>query len=157
MLSETRRVSCIGSNYLMWHNINLDFRTIRLHHMLHHRTLSEENNEPKDGKFFHRGRWLRRNTRNLEKLAAFVASDSGVVVSAVFNLGYREWSANFMYGATRFGGIKEVLMFTFDKGSLLSCLTLGYACYNGKLFFQKSSFSKKETSHEDGKLFQVRV
>ena len=127
-------------------------RTRRLHK--HHRTLSEEN-EPQDGKFFHRGRWLRRNTGNLEKLAAFVASDSGVVVSAVFNLGYREWSANFMYGATRFGGIKEILMFTFDEESLLSCLTLGYACYNGKLFFPEDPGLQKEASYADGKWFQV--
>ena len=43
---------------------------------------------------FHRGHWLRTNTQHLENLAAFVASNSGVVVCSVFNKGYREMASN---------------------------------------------------------------
>ena len=46
-------------------------------------------------------------------------------------------------------------MFTFDEESLLSCLTLGYACYNGKLFFPEDPGLQKEASYADGKWFQV--
>ena len=46
-------------------------------------------------------------------------------------------------------------MFTFDKESLLGCLTLGYACYNGMLFFPTNPDLKKEASYADGKWFQV--
>ena len=85
-----------------------------------------------------------------------MASDSGVIVASVFNLGYREMATNFMYGATRFGGIKEILMFTFEDESLWHCLSLGFACYNGKLLFPEDPGHSAESSYGDPKWFKVR-
>ena len=65
---------------------------------------------------------------DLSSLAAFV-SQSGVVVCSVFSSGFREFAANWMYSLSRFGGVKEALLFTFDEGSLRECLNLGFACY----------------------------
>ena len=37
---------------------------------------------------------------------------------------------NFFYAATRFGGVKEVLLSTFDKESLEVCLAMGFVCFD---------------------------
>ena len=38
---------------------------------------------------------------------------------------------NFMYAATRFGEVKEVLLATFDGRSLLRCQSMGFVCFDG--------------------------
>ena len=80
--------------------------------------------------FFSRGYWLRSNVQNLSNLVKF-ASQSGVVVCSVFTKDQREMATNWVYSLTRFGGIREALLVTFDEGSLLECLTLGFVCFDG--------------------------
>jgi hypothetical protein len=79
---------------------------------------------------FNRGYWLRSNVQNLSNLVKF-ASQSGVVVCSVFTRDQRELASNWVYSLTRFGGIKEALLVTFDQGSLVECLTLGFVCFDG--------------------------
>ena len=82
-----------------------------------------------------RGYWLRLNTNHLRNLASFVSFSWGIVVCSIFNSGDREMAANWMYSLTRFAGIQESLLFTFDEESLRECLTLGFACFDGRLLF----------------------
>ena len=58
-----------------------------------------------------------------------------VSLCSVFNLGYREMAANWMYSLSRFAGVKEALLFAFDEDSLEECLALGFLCYDGSVFY----------------------
>ena len=60
---------------------------------------------------------------------------SSTATFSIFSRGYRELSANWAYSIGHFGGVKDVLLFTFDDESLMECLTLGFVCFNGRLLF----------------------
>ena len=96
----------------------------------------------------HRGYWLRTHVHDLDSLAAFT-SQSGVVVCSVFTEGHREMAANWMYALSRFGGVREALLFTFDEDSLRECLVLGFACYDGLMLMSEKSTLEGESIEKD--------
>ena len=106
---------------------------------------------------FHRALWLQTHVHDLSSLAAFT-SQSGVVVCSVFTEGHREMAANWMYALSRFGGVKEALLFTFDEDSLRECLVLGFACFDGLTLLPNKRSKPAEASeiqYGDSQWFDV--
>ena len=108
-----------------------------------------------------RDAFLRSNTGNLARLAAFVSTGSDVVVVSVFNQGFAEIAANWYYAARRFGGIKEVLLAVFDRESLHTCLAMGFVCFDATtlpLFTLTAMGHKPEVAEFGGSQYnKVRV
>ena len=92
------------------------------------------------------GHWYRSRVNDLRALAGLISAATpilplgssrafsplgGVVICGVLLKGQREMAANWMYSLSRFGGVKEALVFSFDEDSLEECLSLGFVCYNG--------------------------
>lgn len=88
-----------------------------------------------------RGRFLRHNTNNLDALLHYVVDGGPYVTLSIFNKAYREFAANWAYAITRFGRVRNVLVAAYDDASLVECLNLGFACYNGTSLLQVTASS----------------
>lgn len=97
-----------------------------------------------------RGRFLRRNVNDLDALLRFVVDGPFVVIS-VFNAAYRRFTVNWAYSVRRFGRVRgNMLLATHDDESLVQCLNLGLACYNGTNLLQAEDavqLTSRDVSH----------
>ena len=119
---------------------------------------SPEGGAPDSPPLLHRGRWRRSHVGDLHALASAVASsNSGVVICSIFNRGYREMAANWMYSLSRFGGVKEALLVAFDEESLVECLALDFTCFDGALLFPKDVLPYQPETYYPGDQEWYRV